>query len=183
MAKKNTAAGVKKLAVKALLELDAHVNGKGSCYGEGVVDLLDVFKGLVSAEEECAGVQHIVGYVNGLLAAYKLAAIGTDWPGLDIEALCRRVQPQPKMPVKPLMKVVGDTGYELSAAFLAGAQGGLDGLHVFDCNPYRESDDRHQEWEDGHGLASEDDETGITQDEITVALRHLGLVLKAKSRR
>lgn len=51
---------------------------------------------------------------------------------------------------------IGDTSYDLTEAFCAGAVAFHDQI-PYNFNPYRSTDDRHDEWSEGHTIASAED--------------------------
>lgn len=59
---------------------------------------------------------------------------------------------------KPPVLVIGDTSYELTQAFCEGALSYHYDVPYNTGNPYDDDDDRHEEWSNGHEIASEHDE-------------------------
>ena len=57
--------------------------------------------------------------------------------------------------------VVGDTSYELTEAFCEGAIALHNRVPWNVGNPYHEDDDRHEQWSDGHGIASGDEDESV----------------------
>lgn len=67
-----------------------------------------------------------------------------------------------KSKIKTPEIVVGDTIYELTEAFCLGAIAFHNDVPYNVGNPYDDEDDRNQEWSDGHGIASGDEEQGVS---------------------
>lgn len=69
--------------------------------------------------------------------------------------------------------VIGDTAYTLTEAFCEGAIAYHHGVPWNVGNPYHEDDDRHEQWSDGHGIASgdEDEKVKFTEAQAKKALK------------
>lgn len=76
--------------------------------------------------------------------------------------------------IKTPVLVIGDTAYELSEAFCEGALAYHARVPYNVGNPYNDEDDRAEEWNDGHTIASsdKDDNCGVefTKEQAEKAL-------------